>query len=155
MNETGHTFSLPRGSDLLDQALSTTGARVLIVDDQQELASTIALLLTVAGYRPHPEATTEAARAHLADARPPDFIICDYHLGHGENGIELIEEIRERYGNDIPAVLMTGDKSYEIEAQALSMRQLRLLIKPFDGTELLASLQDLDAAAGNVRTKAR
>ena len=139
----------------MDQALPTTGARVLIVDDQQELASTIALLLTVAGYRPHAAETSAAARAHLADAQPPDCLICDYHLGHGDNGLELIEEIRERFGRDIPAVLMTGDKSCEIEAQALSMRQLRLLIKPFDGTELLASLQDLDAAAGNVRTKTR
>jgi len=127
----------------VDQTNPPIGARILIIDDQEELASTIALLLTVAGYQSSIASTANAARLELLAVAAPDYIICDFHLGDGENGLELIDEFRNQYEHDIPAILMTGDKSPEIPARTAGMRHLRLMIKPFDGAALLEVLAEL------------
>ena len=38
----------------------------------------------------------------------PDLIICDYRLRAGENGIEVVEMLRNEFNVDIPAVLVTA-----------------------------------------------
>jgi signal transduction histidine kinase len=45
--------------------------------------------------------------------RVPDLIISDYRLREEENGIQVIENLREEYNVTIPALLVTGDTGPE------------------------------------------
>jgi CheY-like chemotaxis protein len=43
--------------------------------------------------------------------------VADYHLGEG-NGVEAIRRIRQAYKADIPALLITADRTPEVRAEA-------------------------------------
>jgi PAS domain S-box-containing protein len=117
---------------------------VLVVDDDTAVASSTALLLEVEGYRPITSRNLDEARGRLVQIdRAPDFIICDYHLGSGPNGVDIIRMIRDITKRQIPALLVTGDTSRAAVDLAQTLEKCRLLSKPIDGDELFDSLQDL------------
>ncbi|OWK26549.1 hypothetical protein AJ87_05620 [Rhizobium yanglingense] len=47
----------------------------------------------------------------------PDLIIADYHLGDG-TGISAILNLRECFGTDLPALLVTADRTPEVRVEA-------------------------------------
>ena len=55
------------------------------------------------------KSTEEALRALEAEGRAPDAIISDYRLGDGKNGVDAIRSLWARFGQPIPAVIVTGD----------------------------------------------
>jgi CheY-like chemotaxis protein len=62
--------------------------------------------------------------------RPVDLLISDYHLGDLEpNGLQLIQTLRARADRTLPALLMTGDVSAQLEASA-RLQGVRVLHKP-------------------------
>jgi CheY-like chemotaxis protein len=79
------------------------------------------------------EAQTELSRRGIA----PDIILCDYRLRGQENGIEVIRIVQSRWGQQIPAVLVTGDTAEDrlIEARKSG---LTLLHKPVHNSKLRA-----------------
>ncbi|MBN9064988.1 MAG: response regulator, partial [Rhizobiales bacterium] len=68
----------------------------------------------------------------------PDVILADYHLD-GEDGLELIARLRSRHGRDIPALLLTADRSEELKAMAERM-EVGVLNKPIKPAALRAML---------------
>ena len=77
----------------------------------------------------------------------PNGLLVDYHLDHG-NGIEAIVELRRRYG-DLPAILITADRSPTVreQARAENIQVLHKPIKPAALRALLAQWRMLRAAA--------
>jgi len=69
--------------------------------------------------------------------RPPDLIICDYHLLHGKTGIEVVEHLRREFGRPIPAFLMSGDVDPECLRKARDSGY-QLQHKPVDPMTLRA-----------------
>ncbi|TIW25659.1 MAG: response regulator, partial [Mesorhizobium sp.] len=47
----------------------------------------------------------------------PDIVLADYHLD-GETGLDAIVKLRAIHGQDMPAVLVTADRSSEVRATA-------------------------------------
>jgi CheY-like chemotaxis protein len=47
----------------------------------------------------------------------PDLVVADYHLAEG-TGIDLILHLRERLKAQIPALLITADRTPEVRAEA-------------------------------------
>ena len=45
------------------------------------------------------------------------MVLADYHLD-GETGLDVIRKLRTLYGSDMPAVLLTADRSNEVRAAA-------------------------------------
>ena len=43
----------------------------------------------------------------------PDIILADYHLGDPENGLDVVLSLRARYGAELPAILITADRTPE------------------------------------------
>ena len=84
----------------------------------------------------------EALAALDADAGPPELLIVDYHLDHGGNGIEAVETLRRAYGADLPAVIITADRSEAVRARALA-HGVALLNKPVRPAALRALLMRL------------
>ena len=61
----------------------------------------------------------------------PDGLLVDYHLDGG-NGVGAITELRRRYGRDLPAILVTADRSVQVreEARAAGVQLLNKPVKP-------------------------
>jgi signal transduction histidine kinase/CheY-like chemotaxis protein len=65
-------------------------------------------------------------------------LLVDYHLDRG-NGIAAIREIRRRYGRNIPAILITADRSPHVRTAA-SQEKIAVLNKPVKPASLRALL---------------
>ena len=74
------------------------------------------------------------------DPRAPDLIIADYHLGVGADGIACVEAVRRRFGADLPAILITADRSDELKARAAASG-LPVLSKPIRPAALRALMR--------------
>lgn len=61
----------------------------------------------------------------------PNLMIIDYHLD-GDDGIDCIESLRRHYGAEIPAILITADRSEAVKnrAWALGLPILNKPVKP-------------------------
>lgn len=77
----------------------------------------------------------------------PNGLLVDYHLDHG-NGVEAIIELRRSHG-DLPAILITADRSPTVRKQARAERiqVLHKPIKPAALRALLAQWRMMRAAA--------
>ena len=82
-----------------------------------------------------PEAAIEAIEA--AGKRVTGLLV-DYHLDRG-NGIAAIREIRRRFGDGIPAILITADRSPHVRAAARE-ENVAVLNKPVKPASLRALL---------------
>jgi CheY-like chemotaxis protein len=58
-------------------------------------------------------------------------LLVDYHLDGG-NGLGVIAELRRRYGGDLPAILVTADRSVRVreEARGAGVHLLNKPVKP-------------------------
>jgi DNA-binding NtrC family response regulator len=116
-------------------------ARVLIAEDELELAQTLRDVLQAAGHEARTAAGGEAALA-LAREFAPELVISDWSLATPPDGMALIESLRAELPG-VRAILMTGYPSARSRAWAASDSALALLEKPF-------SLADLRAAVARV-----
>jgi Na+/proline symporter/CheY-like chemotaxis protein len=82
-----------------------------------------------------PEAAVEAIDAAN---RPVTGLLVDYHLDRG-NGIAAIRDIRRRFGEAIPAILITADRSPHVRAAARE-ENVAVLNKPVKPASLRALL---------------
>ena len=65
-------------------------------------------------------------------------LLVDYHLDRG-NGVAAIRDIRHRFGEHIPAILITADRSPHVRAAAREER-IAVLNKPVKPASLRALL---------------
>jgi Na+/proline symporter/signal transduction histidine kinase/ActR/RegA family two-component response regulator len=73
----------------------------------------------------------EAIAGLRAAGKSPGGLLVDYHLDHG-NGIETVAELRRLFGAEIPAVLITADRSAGVRetARACAIQVLNKPLKP-------------------------
>jgi CheY-like chemotaxis protein len=84
------------------------------------------------GCRVLKAADLPAAVAAVTEARVPlTGLLVDYHLDKG-HGVEAIVELRRRFGADLPAILITADRSPHVrdEARAHDVQVLNKPVKP-------------------------
>jgi len=72
----------------------------------------------------------------------PDVIVSDYRLPGDTDGIEVITRLRQRFGRDIPAILVTGDTAPDTILR-ISQADFPLLYKPLRPAKLRALLTHL------------
>jgi signal transduction histidine kinase/CheY-like chemotaxis protein len=122
------------------------GLNVLVVDNVELLLQS--MTQTLAGWGCRVQAARNMAEAErLSRESWPDLVLSDHHLGDREpNGIELIAGLRmqgARLGRPaLPALLMTGDVSAQLEAQAHEAG-VRVMHKPVRPKVLQRGLMDL------------
>jgi signal transduction histidine kinase/CheY-like chemotaxis protein len=102
---------------------------VLVVDNVDLLLSS--MVKTLSGWGSGVASAHNMVEAIEASRdRPVDLLISDYHLGDLEpNGLQLIQTLRARADRALPALLLTGDVSAQLEASAHS-QGVRVLHKP-------------------------
>ncbi|HXX04690.1 MAG TPA: PAS domain-containing hybrid sensor histidine kinase/response regulator [Xanthobacteraceae bacterium] len=80
----------------------------------------------------------EALAAIEGSGLEPDGLLVDYHLDGG-NGMAAIAELRRRLGRELPAILVTADRSVRVREQA-RVAGVHLLNKPVKPASLRASM---------------
>lgn len=105
---------------------------VLAVENDPTLLFATVRVLEGWGVSVFGTSTIEEALAVVNDAGiPPDVILADYHLDAGETGIEAITALREKLGLQIPAIMITADRSSELLQRGQEIG-FSVLTKPVD-----------------------
>jgi CheY-like chemotaxis protein/anti-sigma regulatory factor (Ser/Thr protein kinase) len=119
------------------EALPAPHARsisVLLIEDDPLVAEAMQLALEDIGCNVRSAASGEEALA-LASRSAPQMVIADYRLPGDRNGLDTIIALRIQAGKDIPASMITGDLSPDIQACA-ERAGVRFLQKPIQPEEL-------------------
>ena len=99
-----------RGAASVDPG-QLAGIAVLCIDNEPAVLDGMETLLGGWGCDVLKAPDLDLALAALAQSpHMPNGLLVDYHLDHG-NGIEAIAELRRRFGADLPAILITADRS--------------------------------------------
>ena len=116
------------------------GKCILIVDDEAPIREMIVVALEMAGYECLEAENTQQAHALIVD-RQPDLILLDIMLPYVD-GIELLQQIRQKAGWERCAVIMLTTKSHESDiVRALELGASDYVVKPFQPNELLARIR--------------
>ena len=110
------------------------GARILIVDDEPDMASTLVRLLRRSGHTCLTASTGEEA-ASLLDAGPLDLVVTDLRLP-GIDGLAVSRHARAKRP-PVPVVLISGRLTPDTLLEVRSREGLILLAKPFLNVEFL------------------
>jgi DNA-binding NtrC family response regulator len=123
------------------------GMRVLVIDDERAILDALKLLLTGWGCEVITAETVEEARQEL-NGRDlvPNAILSDYRLRENITGIEAIKAIEAMLGQEIPALLITGDMNIEQSSEE-GMDEYRILHKPVQPARLRAFLKHVQGLA--------
>ncbi|MGV8989693.1 MAG: PAS-domain containing protein [Cypionkella sp.] len=83
-------------------------------------------------------ASTKAALTLMREiGTPPDILLIDYHLDNAENGVETIRSLRALAGSDIPAIMITANRSKTLLRLGAEM-SFAVLTKPVQPARLRA-----------------
>jgi len=107
--------------------------RVLIVEDDDAVASLYGRVLGNPDYRLYRAANGEEALSLVAETAF-DAIVSDLVMP-GMSGVELLKSVRER-DQDVPIVVVTGRPAVESAITAVECGALRYLVKPVPPKEL-------------------
>ena len=115
------------------------GMIVLCIDDEPKILEGMETLLGGWGCKVLTAANLSTALAALKQTSwAPAGLLVDYHLDEG-NGIDAIIDLRRRLGGDLPAILITADRSPAVRAAAHA-RDIPVLNKPVKPAALRALL---------------
>jgi PAS domain S-box-containing protein len=119
--------------------------RILVVDDNRDAASSLALLLQIAGNETH-LAHDGAAALDAAERHRPDLVLLDIGLP-ALNGYEVCRQVRaQSWGREMVLIALTGWGQDEDRRKSREAGFDGHLVKPVDYPALLDLLGSLPAA---------
>jgi len=114
-----------------------SSAKVLVVDDAQQVRRVLRTALSAEGYTIFEAGTGEEA-LELFRTAPPDAILLDVNMP-GMSGLETCQEIRRH--SDVPILMLTVRNAERDKVLALDAGADDYVVKPFGMQELLARLR--------------
>jgi two-component system, OmpR family, phosphate regulon response regulator PhoB len=111
-------------------------ARILVVEDERDIAALVAYHLTKEGYRVRTaEGGHEALEAVAAER--PDLVLLDVMLP-GYSGYEVLAEMRRQSAlNEVPVIILTARRDEADRVKGLELGADDYLTKPFSPRELV------------------
>ncbi len=123
---------------------------VLCLDNEAQVREAMAALLGGWGCNVATAASQDEALDAVARAgRLPDLLLADLHLDEGADGLDVVVALRQAWGRNVQAALVTADRDPTLRARARA-RQVELLHKPVKPASLRALLRLRSAAAGRL-----
>jgi DNA-binding response OmpR family regulator len=113
--------------------------RVLIVDDEEELAATIAERLELRGIKAQTASNGDAALSVLK-TDPPHVVVLDLMMP-GMGGLEMLKQIKSLKLN-IPVIMLTGYGSKEQSIEGMNLGAFDYVIKPCNLDDLIAKIHE-------------
>jgi DNA-binding response OmpR family regulator len=114
-------------------------ARVLVVDDEEDIRQLVAKLLRRAGHEVT-EAENGRAGLRALHASPPDLVLLDVSMPELD-GWQTLERIRDL--SDVPVLMLTARGDELERVRGLQAGADDYVVKPFGRQELLARVQAL------------
>ncbi len=114
--------------------------KILLIDDDESIASSLSKLIALAGYEVTAESDPIAA-LKLYKSGGFSLALCDHQMP-GLSGIEFIERCG---AHETPIILMAGYGDEELAFQAISKGAADYISKPFDMSELTLVLHKIEA----------
>lgn len=117
--------------------------RYLVVDDQDAARQTLKICIQSMGGFSVDQAQSFNEAANRIARHMPDVIVCDYILGSGRTGQQLLEDLRrsDRLPDTVAFLMVTAERSYEQVVSAVELAPDDYIIKPFS-PEILRSRMD-------------
>ncbi len=115
---------------------------VLCIDNEVEILHGMEALLRGWGCRVYTATDHLDARGQLDQDSNVDFILADYHLAPDKNGVDLVAELQQRYGSHLQAIIITADRSPELESRVAELR-FGLLQKPIKPAALRSLMRNM------------
>jgi two-component system, sensor histidine kinase len=111
---TGDTSNLAQPFVITHSQYDLSDKVVALVEDDQDIREQTVELMEQWGCRVVAAEFAEDVirKLDIAGWRP-DLLVCDYRLPHGMTAIQVIKRMRELWGEDLPAVVLTGDTASE------------------------------------------
>lgn len=113
------------------------GKSVVLVEDDLMIAQAMTSLLELMDVKVQHFHSAEDALA-CANIEHADYFIVDYMLGGEHNGIQFLNQLRQKRGAPVKAVLMSGDTSADLIRQAEEFAW-PVLHKPASISKLIAA----------------
>ena len=111
-------------------------ARVLVVEDERDIAALVAYHLTREGYRVSTAGSGDEG-IRSATTERPDLIVLDLMLP-GVSGYEVIQDLRRHPGlEDVPVVFLTARREEADRIKGLELGADDYITKPFSPQELV------------------
>ncbi len=111
--------------------------KILVLDDEKEIAEVIALYLRNEGYEVELAYTGREALAKVENA-PPDLALLDVMLPDID-GFRVLQKIRGRY--KFPVIMLTAKTEYTDKIAGLTLGADDYIAKPFNPLELVARVK--------------
>ena len=119
--------------------LPSAELKVLVVDDDQTIRSTLREVVSAWGYRTS-EAGSLAETLVIVDRERPDAVLLDVKLPDG-SGISILEELKKR-SPDVVIIIITGYVAPQDAFEAGLRQAYGYVTKPIDQTRLRSMLDE-------------
>jgi putative two-component system response regulator len=136
---------------------SSRKRRILVVDDEPAVLTSLAGILGAAGYEVDLATTLAEGRRALGE-RPYDLVVTDLYLDEPDLGYALADAARQ-CRPPIPVVLMTGRPSFDRAREAMRSEIVEIIVKPTGDRELIdvcgRAIRDVELRRHNAKLEAQ
>ncbi|MFA6052700.1 MAG: tetratricopeptide repeat protein [Methylobacter sp.] len=123
--------------------IDLSAKKILIIEDRAIMRETIKHILVDLGARFFVEAESGVNAMAAMRKEKFDIVLCDYNLGEGKNGQQILEEAK--YLKLLPLnaifIMVTGEQHQSVILSILDHKLDDFLIKPFNRQQLLGRLE--------------
>ncbi len=115
---------------------------VMIVDSQPSMRSQLRAMLGICGITNIALSVSAGAAIRKLREATYDIILCEYHLGEGQDGQHLLEDLRNHQVIPLSTIfiMITGESAYERVVSAVELAPNDYVLKPFSADILLDRL---------------
>lgn len=117
------------------------GRRLLVLDNELSILHSMAVLLEQWGCETLTATDLETALSAL-EGEAPEVILADYHLDHGVTGWDVVTSLCVHFGQSIPVVMVTADRSDQCRRQLQGLG-VPVLNKPVKAGKMRSVLSHL------------
>ncbi|WP_292066787.1 sigma-54-dependent transcriptional regulator [Brevundimonas sp. UBA7664] len=120
--------------------MRSTGADILVVDDEADIRELVSGLLEDEGHGVRVASNSDEALAAIRARRPSLALLDIWMQGGGLDGLELLDVIKE-LDPDLPVVMISGHGNIETAVTALQRGAYDFIEKPFKSDRLVVVVQ--------------
>jgi DNA-binding NtrC family response regulator len=112
--------------------------KILIVEDEFIIGSSLKLILVEAGYTVQGIASSMPKALQMIEQSRPDWVFLDIYLVGAKTGIDLANILNDLH---IPFIYVSANSNYSVLMEARKTRPLGFLVKPFREQDVLVTLE--------------
>ena len=118
---------------------STSGIRVLLVDDDEVLRSTLTCVLEQAGFLVTTASNVPQALKHISSTEVYDVLLSDLNMPGAGDGLTVVSAMR--HANPLAVtMLISANPQMPAAAQAILRQTDEILLKPLDVTSIAGAI---------------